>query len=413
MTLLYPHKQEVYSLAKKYKIKRRKRNAFYKAGPRTLTVVLTTVAVVALIFVGISIYNPVYDFIMNIGRPSDPQVTIPDPVPTTTAPATTEPTQPPEPPPPEMRTGLKAVYLPIAQAADPALLAQFLDNMPQDTNAVMLDCKDAQGKLYYQSSNAQAIAWEAMTENAIALAPVVEALNAKNIALIARMQTFSDPVAARGDRDANAITYSGSAMLWLDNTAAQGGKPWANPYAPDMHHYLTALAVELAENGAAMVVLDGVSFPVDMTGTASYGPLATTMSRQETLKTFVAGVTAVLEPLGVRTSVLLPATAVSHVNRDSRFGGNPLDMAGNHVMLSILPESLATGYLAEGVFVTRPLLDIAATVRDVLGHTAANAPEGQEIMPLLRDTSGLSPQQVAAQLESAADTGCTEYILYP
>jgi hypothetical protein len=198
-------------------------------------------------------------------------------------------------------------------------------------------------------------------------------------------------------------------MLWLDNFQDRGGKPWANPFAGSVQEYLTELALELAEMGAAMVVLDGLRFPDDMTGSAFYGRDSNPAARAAALSGFVARVEDMLEPIGVRTAVHFPATAIGHVNRGARYGGNPLELADT-IVLSILPEDLAEGYLADGVFVTRPAADLGAMVSEVLAY--AQSQSQNSLIPMLRgQMSGelaLSREQMDAQLSAVRD----EFVLF-
>jgi hypothetical protein len=403
-------------LAKQYKIKRgRKKAGSYRAKPHPLSIILTVVGIAALVFVGISIYEPVYTFIMSLGERAEEK---PPPQSSIAAPESSLPEEPvsepePEPKPPETVSDLRIAYLPAASLAD---IPAFLSTLPADINAVMVDLKDSGGQLLYRSANPRALQWEAVAEGATDLASLADTLKAEGYHLVARMQTFSDPIAARGDRVQNPIKYQNSDMLWLDNYANQGGKAWLNPYAPSARSYLVELAVEMAQQGAAMVVLDGMRFPDDMTGSATFGEAAEGIGRDEILKTFLTEMDAALAAFGVRSALALPATAVDHISKAARYGGNPLALGAKQVMLSILPEELSTGYLAEGVIVTRPTIDIGAAVSEVLAFAKSKAVGDVVIIPLLRgDMTGATPlsaAQMADQLAAATSAAGSEYVLY-
>jgi len=387
----------------------------YRATPHPIAIALGIVLVAGLVFVGISVYEPVAGFIMSLGEritPQLPEEEEPEDIIVTAPPAEPEPE--PEQSKPEPAGEIRAAYMPFSSAGDNASIKTFLGILPNSVNGVMIDVKDSQGRLLYRSSNENAIAWGAASEQVVDLAALAETLNAEGYHLVARMHTFSDPICARGDRERNAIKYGDSEMLWLDNFQDQGGKPWSNPYAPTVRGYLTDIAAELAGKGAAMVVLDGMRFPDDNTGTAFFGSAAARQSRAEILKEFVSQVEGALEPLGVRVAVNVPATAVGHVFRDARYGGSPLELAGE-VVLSILPEELAEGYLAEGVIVTRPGTDLGAMVSETYAY--AKSQNGSvRIIPLLRgQMSGelaLTKEQMDAQLSAIGGRDVGEYILY-
>jgi hypothetical protein len=99
-----------------------------------------------------------------------------------------------------------------------------------------------------------------------------------------------------------------------------------------------------------------------------------------------------------------------HIYAEARYGGSPLDLSGE-VMLSILPEDLPEGYLAEGVVVTRPGVNLGATVSETLAFVRGQNGE-VGIIPMLRgQMSGelaLTREQMDAQLAGAG----SEYVLY-
>ncbi|MDR2932098.1 MAG: putative glycoside hydrolase, partial [Oscillospiraceae bacterium] len=263
-------------MAKHYKIKRYKKTGghTYKARPHPLTVLLCIVLVGGLVYLGIVIYQPVYDFVMSIGQDSADDAGMAqsgDPAVSAEPPVASQPDPDPEPEPPQTVNGLTAVFMPFDIAADAAQAKAFIDRLDSATNAVMVEIKNSQGQLLYDTKVARALEWEAVSDKLIDLSGIAAMLREKDKHLIVRMHAFSDPIAARGDRELNAIKYQNSDMLWLDNYADRGGKPWLNPYVPEVRSYLIEVATEAVGIGAAMVVMDSVRFPDDMTGSASFG----------------------------------------------------------------------------------------------------------------------------------------------
>lgn len=50
-------------------------------------------------------------------------------------------------------------------------------------------------------------------------------------------------------------------MIWLDNEASKGGKPWLNPYSQTAQNYLLEVVKEVKNLGVDAILLDGVQFP--------------------------------------------------------------------------------------------------------------------------------------------------------
>ena len=108
--------------------------------------------------------------------------------------------------------------------------------------------------------------------------------------MIARVQCFRDPLAARRLGEGSAVCYQRPGTLWLDNSADKGGKPWANPYSETVQSYLTGLIGELTAMEIDSILLDSVQFPADMTLNKTYyiGESESGVSRNDVLKNFVA-----------------------------------------------------------------------------------------------------------------------------
>lgn len=374
-------------MARRNRIKHYHRGSgIYRAKPHPAVIVLWVVAVAALVFVGMNVYGPVRSFLennMNLGgyrsEPPPESSVAEQSLPEVAPPA-------PEPPPKSVPTGLRTVYLPTATALDSDALGAFLSSLEgSDVNSVMVDIKDATGAVLFDTKNADAVLWEAVSATPVPLKSLADQLAGLDLHLVVRMSAYLDPTAARGGRE-NAIFYQDSEMLWLDNFADAGGKPWLNPYAAGSQQYLTDLATEAVDAGAVLVVLENLQFPVGSGGNATFGADATG-TRSEALGGFVSELSAQLEEQGARLAVTIPALALTQEYESGiRYGGSPLDSSGSNVVLSASADQLA-GALE--------------TVREAL-------PGDGVVIPLILGDA-LTTEQLAEQV---AAVQAEEYILF-
>ena len=58
-----------------------------------------------------------------------------------------------------------------------------------------------------------------------------------------------------------AVHYNKTQMIWLDNEASKGGKPWLNPYSQTAQNYLLEVVKEVKNLGVDAILLDGVQLP--------------------------------------------------------------------------------------------------------------------------------------------------------
>ena len=140
-------------------------------------------------------------------------------------------------------------------------LDQFVSSLKSaGQNAVVIDFKDASGYLSYPSSIA-AVKDKAPSSKAQANAAAsVKKIQQSGIKVVARIYCFKDTQMPRIDRTM-AVHYNKTQMIWLDNEASKGGKPWLNPYSQTAQNYLLEVVKEVKNLGVDAILLDGVQFP--------------------------------------------------------------------------------------------------------------------------------------------------------
>lgn len=395
------------------KVKRSKYTGSVKARPHPLFVALIVVLVVGLGFVGYVSYEPIYNAIMNAGSRGEPDPE-PDPQPVQTQ---------PDPDPgegetlPVAVTGLKSVYVPPQLMLDAAALSRFLDGLEgTGINAVLVDIKDKQGQVLFSSGNQKAREWGVIASGAVDLASLGQVLADRGLALMVRLSVFRDESAARADESC-AVNYRAPGTLWLDNFPEQGGKPWLNPYSAAARRYITDLALEAADCGAAYIVLDDCHFPPNsLTGDAYFGETGG-VERTQLLAGFVAELEEAAAAKGARVGTYLSAMALAAGPNLTTFGGEPREILGGNLVLGALPYQFNDGYDTERFSISRPLENPAATVKQIAVF-AKEQVAGKEILALIQggnepnSETGYTARQIAAQADALADVEIAEYILY-
>jgi hypothetical protein len=170
----------------------------------------------------------------------------------------------------------KGIYVQAPIAADPAQLDTLINLAgAKDINALVVDLKDNNGVVYYDSQ--VPLAREVGAIHPILDVPhLLQTLHAKNIYAIARIVVMEDPIAATKRPDL-AIKDSRTGKPW--RTTA--GQPWVNPTNPQVWGYVSDLALEAANLGFDEVQFDYVRFPSDGNLDATdYGPSYTDGSQE-------------------------------------------------------------------------------------------------------------------------------------
>lgn len=168
-------------------------------------------------------------------------------------------------------------------------LSQKLSTLKSDGyTSVILELKSENGMLSYKSNNEMALKYGAISENAVDLSEVFKAVTDAELNPIARISTLKDSKAPHVSNE-NSYAYSTSLQTnWLDNSVANGGKPWLNPYMDNTKQYIGDITKEISDVGFKTIILENVMFPDKNTG--KMNTIKTTPDRSAILNQFVAQV---------------------------------------------------------------------------------------------------------------------------
>ena len=147
------------------------------------------------------------------------------------------------------------VYAPTNVLASSAALSSYLETAKNDGfDAIVIEVKDEDGKLLYQSNIERVTATEGVVFGTLTAEQIANAAIAVGLRPIARVNTLKDHI---GTEKINGMSYIG----WIDNTPALGGKRWANPYEDGTAEYISEITAELHEAGFIDVILANTTFP--------------------------------------------------------------------------------------------------------------------------------------------------------
>jgi hypothetical protein len=151
----------------------------------------------------------------------------------------------------------RALYAPAAVFEAPGRLDALLDLIARtEVNAMVIDVKETDGRLYYSTDLPSAAAVGAIRETPVFdLAELLPMLKERGIYTIARMVSMKDNTSAAA-RPELAVRNSATGEPWRDNI----GGAWLDPSAPGVAEYLASIAGDLAAKGFDEVQLDYIRF---------------------------------------------------------------------------------------------------------------------------------------------------------
>jgi len=154
----------------------------------------------------------------------------------------------------------RALYAPSAVFEAPGRLEAMLDLLDRtEANALVIDVKETDGRLYYATDLPEAVGAGAVREAPVfELEELLPMLEERGIYTIARMVVMKDNTTAAA-RPELAVMNVATGEPWRDNI----GGAWLDPSAPGVAEYIAAIAGDLAAKGFDEVQLDYIRFYSD------------------------------------------------------------------------------------------------------------------------------------------------------
>lgn len=413
-------------MAKGYKIKHHTRVHRYRSPVSIAVRVLLSVAlVVGLAFVGWNAYEPISAYLSGtLAAPASakPPASSSEAEAASSQPAPTEPEAVPEPQAPE---NMRAVYLPTTVLLDTTALDARLSQLATEGyNAILFDLKNNAGRVSYRSAIPQSES--AQGDDLLDLSALCKRLQERGFTPIGRLHAFRDPIAADVHRSMS-VKYMNTQTLWLDNSANNGGKPWLNPFSDEARAYVIDLAAEAAQMGVQQIVLDSVNLPIGyMLEYASFGVDANAANTQKTLSDFVKEAETRVKSYDATLSLYVSGLAALGA-QDQVYGGNPLKLASENILLGMMPSQFGDNYSAPlpldqtGTFtIDKPILSPYATV-DQLYLAVAPTLEGKQVTAMLQGATATgafknnkmyTAEDISEQVRALTKNNVGDYVLY-
>lgn len=253
-------------MSKGRKVYRRSKYTHKRKITRALYISLFIIVIAALIFFGYSIGAPILDFITN-KNPKDVQTEPWTPPPSdTTSSSSVSDTSVSETETAiseitSNETELSAFTLPSQALISTDSLNAALENAKAKgyTSAIVI-LKEQGGKFYYATDSKFAATAENIVQSKLTAKQIVSAINSSGLKPIAKISVLNDNNRYGANRDGSYKIASDNST-WLDNSPANGGKPWLSPFLADTQEYMGFLADEISGAGFETIICDDIMFP--------------------------------------------------------------------------------------------------------------------------------------------------------
>jgi hypothetical protein len=289
--------------------------------------------------------------------------------------------------------------------------AQLLDQMAaRGMNLIVLDVKDADGRLTYPSTAPLAHEVGAIQSPSMRHLPrTIQFAHEHGIRVAMRIVCFQDDVLSRARRDLAVQS------IW--------GKPmrigWLDPANETVQSYVVDLVREAMDAGADEIQLDYVRYPVEKIQAADFHLKDLKLTKPEVIRNFVHRVHEVTQPRGVPLSVDVFGIVGEGVRQDlENLGQDPALLSHECEVISpmVYPSHYPKGFMGFAEPGDHPEL-VGVGVSRLLGlirrgHPGAKTLVRPWIQGMPYHAPSFGPQYIAEEVGQAKRAGAAGWMVW-
>jgi hypothetical protein len=308
---------------------------------------------------------------------------------------------------------VRALYAPAAVFEGPGRLDALLELVERtEVNALVIDVKEVDGRLYYATDLPEAAEIGAIRDAPVFdLADLLPMLKERGIYTIARMVVMKDNTLAAARPDL-AVRNTANGGPWRDNI----GGAWLDPSAPGVAEYVAAVAADLADAGFDEVQLDYIRWYSDGPFDVAETNLPNTQSfRLPSIRRVMRTVRAEFEAR--RAFLAADVFPISFIVPDDQgIGQRPEVMMPylDYFSPMVYPSHYGPGVFGHAVPNEAPY-DVIDKTLEIMNRQAAGLP--LRIRPWIQDF-GYGPfraytaADVQAEMKAASDNGAAGWMIW-
>ncbi len=391
--------------------RKRRTQKFFKA-------LFMIIILAALVFVGYSVGQPIYKYFSERSGKDSAEETVPWTPPvmpddtditedeTTDVPE--ESTTAPEDSGESRKLDFSAYQLPETALVSDAELRNALESAKgSGYTAVVVTMKAEGGKIYYKTSSQMALSADGAVAGDMYAGQISSMIKNAGFTPIAKINLLEDHN-WYGEYKTGAYRFEGSTSTWLDDSAANGGKPWLSPFDTDTQSYAAYLANEVSSAGFDYVIFDGIVFPPFRSSDLNYvGAIVKDPSKYKTLISIADISAKAAEANG--SSVMVTASAGEIIGGKSDLF-KPAELTVKTVSVEYFPNGLESTALINGEEIALSELTAYDRANTVFTEIKRLAGDEITIVPALRQ-SDFSQADFSETISAFMDLGFTSYII--
>lgn len=380
-------------------------------------VLFMLIILAALVFVGYSVAQPVYKYFSERGDKELAEETVPwtpPVIPDDTA-VTDEGTadvpdesESAEGANEERKIDFSACELPETALVSDTELRNALENAKgSGYTAVVVTLKAEGGKIYYKTNSQTALSADGAVAGNMYAGQISAMIRNAGFTPIAKINLLEDHN-LYSEYKTGAYRFEGSTSTWLDDAAANGGKPWLSPFDTDTQSYAAYLSNEVSGAGFDYVIFDGIVFPNFRNSDLNYiGAIVKDPNKYRSLIS-IADIAAKAAEAN-ESSVMVTVSAGEILSGKSDLF-KPAELTVKTVSTEYFPNELENTALINGEEIALSELNAYDKATVVFTEIKRLAGEEMTIVPALRQTD-FSQADFSDTISAFMDMGFSSYII--
>ena len=300
-----------------------------------------------------------------------------------------------------------AYKLPVtALASTDALTAALNSAKEGGYTAVIAVLKDKGGKIYYRTASEMAQSDETAVVGELYAGQICSMIKAAGFTPIAQVNILEDNNRYGEKRDGSY--HIGGASTWLDDSVANGGKPWLSPFDTLTQSYAAFLSNEVSTAGFEYVIFDGITFPAFRN--SDLGLIGGAVQNADRYKGLVN-----IANIAANAAVQNNSSAITMLSAGDIISGTSEAFKPNELSSEIIGVSYMLGELENTAVINGEeiaIADLAAyeKAETVFGEIKRLAGEGKTIIPAIRQ-SEFSQADFSDTISAIMSLGFDSYII--
>ncbi len=305
----------------------------------------------------------------------------------------------------------KGLYLSVLGFRDPGLRRAALQLIDEtELNALVIDVKGDRGRMLYASALPRA-SHEGMQKafSRQEMAALLEDLRKRGIYTIARVVAFKDAPFALAHPE--LAVHNGRGGVWTDGE----GQSWADPFRPEVHDHVIAVAEEAAGLGFDEIQFDYMRFP-DATGLVFSKP-STEAGRVAAITSFLTEAKRRLTPYNVFVAADIFGYVLWNQN-DTGIGQRLADLAPllDYLSPMLYPSGFQYGIPGYRESMLHPYEIVNLSLRNAQMRTRLPAVRFRPWLQAFRDYAfdrrPFTADEIRAQIRAAEAFGSNGWMLW-